>query len=175
MAMNHAGLGFHTPGRAKAPPRSASGFGLTSNPLRKMAPPTPIPTRAHSDDEGDRRPATDGRRRKNAIAPTSQAQPLYDEMQVVYAKSLASLRVRTDLEDGASETSSVPCGTWLQLIYPMREVQNATMQRVFMRSKAVDADTGQLSTTWACVYETDKDTGSPARHVGEFTLFPASS
>ena len=173
--MHHAGLGFHTPGRNKAPPRSASGFGLTSNPLRKLPPPTPMPMRVHSDDEADRRPVPDGRRRKDAAGPVSNMQPLYDEMQVIWAKSLASLRVRTELEDGATETSSVPCGTWLQLVYPMREVQNAVTQRVFMRSRSVDPETGQLSLTWACVHETDKETGSTTRHVGDFTVFPASS
>lgn len=173
--MNHAGLGFHTRARSKT---SASGFTLPPNPPRKTpsvptpSVPTPsVPVRVHSGGASDRRPAHDNR---GAPATSGDAQRLYDEMQVVYAQAKGSLRVRADLDDGASETSSVPHDTWLQLLYPMRQTANANTHRVFMRFKCVDPDTGQLSIAWACVHERDKQTGLMSRHVGPFTLFPGS-
>ena len=94
------------------------------------------------------------------------ADALYNEMQVVYAKSKSSMRTRVHVDDGATETSNMPTDVWLHLLYPMKEIENASTRRIFMRCKMVDEDTGQLHVLWACIFEVDKKTDVTTRHVG---------
>jgi hypothetical protein len=171
--MHHAGLGFHTPGRRTAAPRGGTGIGTMTNlPARKPTQSTTQPTAAvldSAEQDDKKRPSL---RRRDDVTQETRCESLYMEMQIVCAQAKASLRVRADLIDGASETSSIPADTWLHLMYPMKEIENLSTRRVFMRCKTVDADTGQLHMSWVCILETDKDSGAITRHVGNFTLYP---
>ena len=170
--MHHAGLGFHTPGRRTVAPRGGTGIGTTTTALRRPAHTAIPPTVAVDEGVAQEEKRTSSYRRRYDAVDETQCESLYMEMQIVCAQAKASLRVRTDLIDGASETSSIPADTWLQLMYPMKEIENLSTRRVFMRCKTVDADTGQLHISWVCVIETDKETNVTMRHVSKFTLCP---
>lgn len=116
----------------------------------------------------------------------AKMQQLFQNTQWLYAKTLTSLqgldagggmnegidRYRSSGGGGAlTELKGV--GSWVLLAYPMERVSVNGETQLMMRMRGVDADTGQLSLSWAVV-ATERN-GETVRHVGQFSFAPELS
>ena len=112
----------------------------------------------------------------------AKMQQLFQNTQWLYAKTLTTLRgldvgggtngsIDQYRSGGGVLTELMTAGSWALLAYPMERVDVDGETQLMMRMRGVDADTGQLSLSWAVV--ATERAGETVRHVGNFSFAPA--